>query len=200
MESNSGTGTVSSIKIEDESDDGVYIRPSKKKIMTSQIVTNDELTNLIQERLANRRTGERTEFANQLARKLIKKLHDKDEKIRKIKGKKRRGVVAEIKDEKSGHLNMKIVKEDINLDSDSLVDSDSIDSPEPILPKKSAKRKKKETSKMTGKEIAMTILNCKQIVEGIKGTSIDKKVAIKFTSTLKSRLANKLKKNSNVAK
>lgn len=44
-----------------------------KKIMTSQIVTNDELTNLIQERLANRRTGERTEFANQLARKLIKK-------------------------------------------------------------------------------------------------------------------------------
>lgn len=43
------------------------------KIMTSQIVTNDELTNLIQERLANRRTGERTEFANQLARKLIKK-------------------------------------------------------------------------------------------------------------------------------
>lgn len=29
------------------------------------------------------------------------RLHDKDEKIRKIKGKKRRGVVAEIKDEKS---------------------------------------------------------------------------------------------------
>lgn len=29
------------------------------------------------------------------------RLHDKDEKIRKIKGKKRRGVVAEVKDEKS---------------------------------------------------------------------------------------------------
>lgn len=45
--------------------------------MTSQIVTNDELTNLIQERWANRQTGERTEFANQLARKLIKKLVEK---------------------------------------------------------------------------------------------------------------------------
>ncbi|XP_050536295.1 uncharacterized protein LOC126902738 [Daktulosphaira vitifoliae] len=185
MDFKSKTAAASDLKIEDESDDGVYIRPSKKKIMTSQIVTNDELTNLIQERLANRRTGERTEFANQLARKLIKKLHDKDEKIRKIKGKKRRSVVAEIKNEKSGHLNMKIIKED------KLLDSEDSDTPVPSFSKKSAKKKKRETSKMSGKEIAMTILNCKEI---------DKKVAIKFTSTLKSRLANKLKKNSSASK
>jgi hypothetical protein len=43
---------------------------------------------------------------------------------------------------------------------------------------------------MTGKEMAMTILNCKKILEENKST-IDKKVANKFTSTLKSRLANK---------
>lgn len=42
---------------------------------------------------------------------------------------------------------------------------------------------------MTGKEIAMTILNCKKMEQ--KKSSIDKKVASKFTSTLKSRLANK---------
>ncbi|XP_025425831.1 uncharacterized protein LOC112694540 [Sipha flava] len=191
MASNSG---IDIIKAEDESDDGVYIRPTKKKIMTSQIVTNDELTNLIQERLANRRTGERTEFANQLARKLIKKLHDKDEKIRKIKGKKRRGVVAEIKDEKSGHLNMKVVKEKVVDESDTFDDSGSDDAP-PVMQKKPVK-KKREVSNMTGKEMAMTILNCKKILEENKST-IDKKVANKFTSTLKSRLANKLKKNNN---
>lgn len=43
---------------------------------------------------------------------------------------------------------------------------------------------------MTGKEITMTILNCKKILEENKAT-IDKKIAVKFTSTLKSRLANK---------
>lgn len=43
---------------------------------------------------------------------------------------------------------------------------------------------------MTGKEIAMTILNCKKISEENK-SMIDKKVASKFTSTLKLRLANK---------
>lgn len=43
---------------------------------------------------------------------------------------------------------------------------------------------------MTGNEIAMTILSCKKIFEEKKST-IDKKVASKFTSTLKSRLANK---------
>lgn len=43
---------------------------------------------------------------------------------------------------------------------------------------------------MTDKEIAMTILNCKKNLEENKSL-IDKKVASKFTSTLKSRLANK---------
>lgn len=43
---------------------------------------------------------------------------------------------------------------------------------------------------MTSKEIAMTILNCKKIFEEKKST-IDKKVANKLTSTLKSRLAIK---------
>lgn len=43
---------------------------------------------------------------------------------------------------------------------------------------------------MTSKEMAMTILNCKKILEEKKFV-IDKKVASKFTSTLKSRLANK---------
>ncbi|VVC32767.1 Hypothetical protein CINCED_3A023700 [Cinara cedri] len=162
--------------------------------MTSQIVTNDELTNLIQERLANRRTGERTEFANQLARKLIKKLHDKDEKIRKIKGKKNREI-AEIKDEKSGHLNLEVIKEDVILKSDTFGDSDLEDTPTVVLPKKSVKKKREITS-MTDKEIAITILNCKKNSEENKSL-IDKKVASRFTSTLKSRLANKLKKNQN---
>lgn len=43
---------------------------------------------------------------------------------------------------------------------------------------------------MTAKEIAMTILNCKKILDENK-CAIDKRLASKFTSTLKLRLANK---------
>lgn len=92
------------------------------------------------------------------------RLHDKDEKIRKIKGKKRRGVVAEIKDEKSmltlflvftikiilmfymlhknilgGHLNMKVIKAEVDYESESLANSDSDVTPPPVLKKKYVK-------------------------------------------------------------
>lgn len=180
--------SMSLAKVKDELVDGVYIRPSKKKIMTSQIVTNDELTNLIQERLANRRTGERTEFANQLARKLIKKLHDQDANLRKTNGKKRGGLVTQIKDEKSGHLNMKSLKEEVLSESDLIDDFDADNTPPP---------KKRDPPKMTCKEMAMTIINCKKVLED--KTTLDKKVANKFTCALKSRLAHKLKKKPNAS-
>ncbi|CAH1736839.1 unnamed protein product [Aphis gossypii] len=186
--------SMSLAKVKDELVDGVYIRPSKKKIMTSQIVTNDELTNLIQERLANRRTGERTEFANQLARKLIKKLHDQDAKLRKTNGKKRGGLVTQIKDEKSGHLNMKSLKEEVLSESDLIDDFDADNTPPPVIKKKF---KKRDPPKMTCKEMAMTIINCKKVLED--KTTLDKKVANKFTCALKSRLAHKLKKKTNAS-
>ncbi|XP_022182287.1 uncharacterized protein LOC111042106 isoform X2 [Myzus persicae] len=179
--------SINLAKVKDELVDGVYIRPSKKKIMTSQIVTNDELTNLIQERLANRRTGERTEFANQLARKLIKKLHDQDVKLRKTNGKKRGGSVNQIIDEKSGILNMERVKEEVLSESGLIDDFDADNTPPP----------KRDPPKMTCKEMAMTIINCKKVLED--KTTLDKKVANKFTCALKSRLANKLKKKPNTS-
>ncbi|XP_001951598.2 uncharacterized protein LOC100163805 isoform X1 [Acyrthosiphon pisum] len=175
-------------KAKDELVDGVYIRPSKKKIMTSQIVTNDELTNLIQERLANRRTGERTEFANQLARKLIKKLHDQDVKLRKTNGKKRGGLATQIIDEKTDHLNTKRVEEK-GLPGSDLIDDFAADNTPPP--------KKRDPPKMTCKEMAMTIINCKKVLED--KTTLDKKVANKFTCALKSRLAYKLKKKPNTS-
>eukprot|EP00102_Acyrthosiphon_pisum_P016572 XP_008187569.2 PREDICTED: uncharacterized protein LOC100163805 isoform X2 [Acyrthosiphon pisum] len=175
-------------KAKDELVDGVYIRPSKKKIMTSQIVTNDELTNLIQERLANRRTGERTEFANQLARKLIKKLHDQDVKLRKTNGKKRGGLATQIIDEKTDHLNTKRVEEK-GLPGSDLIDDFAADNTPPP---------KRDPPKMTCKEMAMTIINCKKVLED--KTTLDKKVANKFTCALKSRLAYKLKKKPNTSK
>ncbi|KAL4108227.1 hypothetical protein QTP88_018463 [Uroleucon formosanum] len=186
--------SLNSAKAKDELVDGVYIRPSKKKIMTSQIVTNDELTNLIQERLANRRTGERTEFANQLARKLIKKLHDQDVKLRKTNGKKRGGLVTQMIDEKSSHLNMKRVKEEVLPGSDLIDDFVADNTPPPVMQKKI---KKRDPPKMTCKELAMTIINCKKVLED--KTTLDKKVANKFTCALKSRLAYKLKKKPNTS-